>query len=330
MNLRTKIFAVTIITFGMFVTGTCDMARAANSTTAESVTVTILSSNLANGATVGEWGFSAFVEVDGRCILFDAGRHPDTVLRNAKVLEVDLSCATDVVLSHFHFDHTTGLLPLLEDLRAKNSEAIRRIHVAKGFFLSRRIPRRGGDSEWNQMIAMRIDLEAAGVEFIEYAEPTEILPAVWVTGPVERTHAEKTYPQMVQVKIDAEWIVDYVPDSQGLTIVTPEGPIVVLGCGHSGSVNLLEQVQRSIQDHSIHALMGGMHLADADDQTLLWTSDRLRDIGIQNLMAGHCTGIEPLMRLRTGLELSRRTAVVGAVGSRFVYGEGIHATRIAQ
>jgi hypothetical protein len=36
------------------------------------------------------------------------------------------------------------------------------------------------------------------------------------------------------------------------------------------------------------------------------------------------------MRLRTGLELSRSTAVVGAVGSRFVYGEGIHPTAIAQ
>ena len=121
-----------------------------------------------------------------------------------------------------------------------------------------------------------------------------------------------------------------MPESQGLTIVTPDGPIVLLGCGHSGSVNLLEQVQRSIQNHSIHALMGGMHLFAADDQTLLWTADRLRKIGIQNLMAGHCTGIEPLMRLRSGLELSRRTAVVGAVGSRFVYGEGIHPTAIAQ
>lgn len=47
-------------------------------------------------------------------------------------------------------------------------------------------------------------------------------------------------------------------------------------------------------------------------------------------MAGHCTGIEPLIRLRSGLDLSRRTAVVGAVGSRFVYGEGIHPTAIAQ
>jgi 7,8-dihydropterin-6-yl-methyl-4-(beta-D-ribofuranosyl)aminobenzene 5'-phosphate synthase len=132
------------------------------------------------------------------------------------------------------------------------------------------------------------------------------------------------------VNIDGRWVEDYVPESQGLTVVTASGPIVLLGCGHSGAVNLLEQVQSTIQDRPIHALMGGMHLFSADDQTLGWTADRLRDIGVEHLMAGHCTGIEPLFRLRTTLNLTRRTAVVGAVGSRFVYGEGIHPTAIAQ
>jgi 7,8-dihydropterin-6-yl-methyl-4-(beta-D-ribofuranosyl)aminobenzene 5'-phosphate synthase len=317
---------VSVVLPGIFV----NEADAKDSNVAEKVAVTILSSNLANGATIGEWGFSALIEVDGRCVLFDAGNYPDTVLRNAKVLDVDLSCATDVVLSHFHADHTTGLLPLLEDLRANNPNAMRRIHVAEGFFLSRRQPGTTGDKERNLMIAMREKLEAAGVEFVIYSGATEISPAVWVTGPIERNHPEKNYNRAMKVNIDGEWVEDFVPESQGLTVVTPEGPIVLLGCGHAGSVNLLEQVQRSIQDHSIQALMGGMHLFSADDQTLLWTSDRLRKIGIQNLMAGHCTGIEPLIRLRAGLDLSRRTAVVGAVGSRFVYGEGIHPTAIAQ
>lgn len=332
MSIRLHFHAVTMALFGAFAVGlaSADPADTQGSAIAQSVVVTILSSNLANGATVGEWGFSALVEVDGRCILFDAGRYPDTVLRNAKVLDIDLSCATDVVLSHFHFDHTTGLMPLLDDLRTKNPDAMRRIHVADGFFLPRRSPGTTGNEERNQMIAMRKKLEAAGVEFIEYANPTEIAPAVWVTGPVERTHPEKNYSPAMRVEIDGNWVEDYVPESQALTIVTAQGPIVLLGCGHAGSVNMLEQVQRSIQDRSIHALMGGMHLFAADDQTLLWTADRLNEIGVQNLMAGHCTGIEPLIRLRTGLDLNRRTAVVGAVGSRFVYGEGIHPTAIAQ
>lgn len=139
MGIRSSFCAAPIGLVLMLVTVACIAAPGENtSRAAESVAVTILSSNLANSGTVGEWGFSALVEVDGRCILFDAGNYADTVLRNANSLGVDLSCATDVVLSHFHADHTTGLLPLLEDLRANNPEAMRKIHVAEGLFLSRR------------------------------------------------------------------------------------------------------------------------------------------------------------------------------------------------
>lgn len=294
----------------------------------ESARVTILSSNLANGSTVGEWGLSALVEVDGRCVLFDAGRHPDTVLRNARELDVDLSCVTDVVLSHFHFDHTTGLLPLLRELGDDKPQAFGRVHVARGFFLPRRLPS-APDAERNQMIALRDQLEAVGVEFVVHDGPAQILPSVWVSGPVERSHPERNYGGGVQVRVGGEWVQDYVPESQALTVVTPRGHIVLLGCGHSGVVNALEQIQQRIDDRPIHALMGGLHLFAASDETLGWTADRLRQIGIQHLMAGHCTGIEPLLRLRTGLNLTRRTAVVGAVGSQFVYGEGIKPTAIA-
>lgn len=295
---------------------------------ASNVTVTILSSNLANGGTVGEWGLSAFVQADGQCVLFDAGRYPDTVLRNAEVLGVDLSCVTDVVLSHFHFDHNTGLLPLLRDLRRKNPDSMKRVHVAKGMFLRRQLPQGGDFVDWNQMIAIRDTLEAAGVEIVEHAGPAEILPSVWITGPVERVHEEQQYGG-ARMLVDGEWVQDNVPESQGLSVVTDRGHIVLLGCGHSGVVNLLEHVQETIQDAPIHALMGGLHLFNASDEILGWTADRLRAIGVEHLMAGHCTGVEPLYRLRAGLNLTRRTAVVGAVGSQFVLGEGIRPTAIA-
>ena len=103
----------------------------------QSLRVLILSTMLANKG-IGEWGFAALVEVDGRRILFDTGRYPDTVLRNARELGVDLSDVTDVVLSHFHGDHTGGLLTLRRELSGENKAAISKVHVAKGIFLSRR------------------------------------------------------------------------------------------------------------------------------------------------------------------------------------------------
>jgi 7,8-dihydropterin-6-yl-methyl-4-(beta-D-ribofuranosyl)aminobenzene 5'-phosphate synthase len=295
---------------------------------AHDVQVTILSSNLADGDSVGEWGFSALVESDGRCVLFDAGRHSDTVIRNVQSLKVDLSCVDDVVLSHFHFDHNGGLFEVLEHIRNTNPDGFARLHVAEGFFRSRRMS--GSSSEANQMIAARERLIRAGVQIIEHTSAAEILPAIWVTGPVERIHPEKTYPTSINLQDGDTWITDFVPESQGLVVTTASGPVVLLGCGHSGSVNLLTQVRSQIQNKPIHALMGGMHLYAADDATLRWTADKLNDIGLQNLMAGHCTGVEPLVRLRADLHLDRSTAVIGSVGSRFVLGQGIKATAIAK
>ena len=63
--------------------------------------VVILSTMLSDDF-IGEWGFAALVEANGRRLLFDTGARPDTVLQNAKALGVDLSAITDVVLSHWH------------------------------------------------------------------------------------------------------------------------------------------------------------------------------------------------------------------------------------
>ena len=70
---------------------------------------------------------------------------------------------------------------------------------------------RSGDAEWNRVIEVRRQLAAEGVEFRTYREPTEILPSIRITGPVERRHAEKNYPSIVDVKIDGEWVEDVVP-----------------------------------------------------------------------------------------------------------------------
>ncbi len=51
---------------------------------------------------LGEWGFSALVEVDGHPILFDTGYRPDTVLKNAADVKIDLSRVIGLVLSQNH------------------------------------------------------------------------------------------------------------------------------------------------------------------------------------------------------------------------------------
>ncbi|MEJ0054832.1 MAG: MBL fold metallo-hydrolase [Bacteroidota bacterium] len=102
----------------------------------KSLKVTILSTMLADEG-IGEWGFSALVEVDGRKILFDTGARPETVLTNIGELNVDLSDVTDVFISHNHKDHTGGLLRLREEMSRKNPTALSVVHAGEGVFYPR-------------------------------------------------------------------------------------------------------------------------------------------------------------------------------------------------
>src|SRR5207244_1775728 len=97
----------------------------------------ILSTMLADGKELGEWGFAALVEVDGHRILFDTGAHTDVVLRNAESLKVDLSTVPDVVLSHSHWDHTIGFLPLRHSVVTRTPAALARTYVGLGIFYPR-------------------------------------------------------------------------------------------------------------------------------------------------------------------------------------------------
>jgi len=107
---------------------------------------------------LGEWGFSALVEADGHRILLDTGNHPETVLQNARDLDIDLSDVTEVILSHYHWDHVGGLMTLRREMMKKNSAALSVAHVSRGIFYSRPSPK----GEQNEMIAIRKDYEASG------------------------------------------------------------------------------------------------------------------------------------------------------------------------
>jgi 7,8-dihydropterin-6-yl-methyl-4-(beta-D-ribofuranosyl)aminobenzene 5'-phosphate synthase len=295
--------------------------------TARAVKVTILSTMLADEG-IGEWGFSALVEIDGRALLFDTGKYPDTVLRNAETLKVDLSRVTDVVLSHNHGDHTGGLVALRRGLAPKNPAALSRAHVAPPIFWSR--PRPTGDE--NPMVAARREYEALGGAFVEHRGFDRLAPGVYLTGPVPRVHPEKNYGRgghIGPVLTPTGIADDDVPEDMSLVIETPEGLVLVVGCGHAGIVNTLEDAVKQTGDAHVHAAIGGFHLFEASEDTLAWTARSLAPMHLAYFVGAHCTGLEATYRLRALLGLERKTAVVGAVGATFELGKGLAPGAIA-
>ncbi|MCX2743778.1 MBL fold metallo-hydrolase [Mangrovivirga sp. M17] len=291
-------------------------------TTVSSLKITTLSTMLANRG-LGEWGYSALVEVDRKKILFDTGSKPETVLKNAKELGIDLSDVEDVFLSHNHRDHTGGLLTLRKELKKVNPKALSRVHVGMGIFSHR-------EDRENHMLSMKKELEADGVEFIIYSNQHELFPGVWITGPIERIHEERNWSGNVQIKTDNGTIEDNIPEDQSLVIDTEDGFVLISGCGHAGIINTIEHVRLNIHEEKVFAAIGGFHLVNASDEHLKWTADKLLEFGVSKIIGAHCTGINSLYMLRTMLNMSRSDAVVGSVGDSFDLKNGIQAGYIAR
>jgi 7,8-dihydropterin-6-yl-methyl-4-(beta-D-ribofuranosyl)aminobenzene 5'-phosphate synthase len=290
--------------------------------------ITILSTMLADGDELGEWGFAALVEVDGRKILFDTGARTDVVLKNAQTLKLDLGSVTDVVLSHWHGDHIGGLMTVRRDVMAKRPSALARTHVARGFFDSRIGTPPG--VELNTMIRTRPEYEQTGGTFVIHNEPVELQPGVWLTGPVPRKHPERNWSGNTQVRTANGTREDTIADDMALVVDTERGLVIVTGCGHAGVINIIEHARNLARAAPVHGLIGGVHLFRASDETLRWTVGKMREFGVENFIGAHCTGIETVYRIRQDLGLDRARCVVGAVGQTFDLVRGLDPRVIAK
>lgn len=288
--------------------------------------ITILSTMLADRG-IGEWGFAALVEADGHKILFDTGARPRTVLDNAHELKIDLSDVEDVVLSHFHHDHTGGLLTLRQELMKTNPRALSRVHVGEGIFLPRRYQ---GKEDANQMIATKSDFEATGGRFIVHDKPDEIFPGVWLTGPVPRPNPEKNWQAGVEMNVGGKWVEDTLPEDQSLLLQTDKGLVLLSGCGHAGVVNTIEYARKVLGAQNVQAAVGGFHLYELAEEKLTWTAKKLQQYGVTQILGAHCTGIESLFRLRELMGLTKKTAVVATVGAQFSLADGVQTGSLAR
>jgi 7,8-dihydropterin-6-yl-methyl-4-(beta-D-ribofuranosyl)aminobenzene 5'-phosphate synthase len=293
-----------------------------------SLKITVLSTMLAGdfAGGIGEWGFAALVEADGRRILFDTGARPETVLVNARELKEDLAGITDLVISHNHGDHTGGLLTLRKALLARDPKSLTRAHVGRGIFWPRPTP--AGDA--NGLLALRAEYERSGGTFVEHATAATIAPGIWVTGPVPRMHPERNWPPGRKVQTPDGMKEDDIPEDMSLVFDTLSGLVVLSGCGHAGVVNTLDHGRKTVRDAPIHAALGGFHLFAASDEELAWTSAQLKRLQVGHFLGAHCTGIEAVFRVREQCALSRATAVVGSVGTTFTLGTGITPTALAR
>lgn len=268
--------------------------------------ITILCENSVGSlsGTLGEHGFAALIEpAVGAPLLFDTGQGL-TLLHNARRMNKDLASVRQVIISHGHYDHAGGLLPLLTECGDKQ------VHGHPSIFRSRYRVKDTGECYSIGIPASREELESAGASFDLSKEFRTIAPGIHLTGEVPRVTGFETGDQGLYCDCTGQEL-DTTPDDLSLVLETEKGLVLVLGCCHAGLVNTVEHVAYMTGRRDIYAVIGGTHLGFCGQDQIAKTVAALKAIGIKKLAASHCTGFAASARLSRELPKEFQVAVVG-------------------
>ena len=214
--------------------------------------ITVLATNIANFKGIGEWSFSALLESEKESIIFDTGFDENTVLHNADLLGKDLSKVEKVILSHFHGDHTGGLIKLRKTFMKENPDAFSEVYVAEGFFEQRYDENgnlRGFIGGFDDVKRFIQETKKLGINFNVIDKPYEIANNLMLTGPVERIFEKVVVSPGFFIKENGQLIDDLLKDDQSLGIKTSKGWYMMSGCGHAGMMNTAHKFQAVSYTH---------------------------------------------------------------------------------
>ena len=230
--------------------------------------------NTSDGAFRSVHGLSFYIETKEHKILFDLG--PDsTVFENAKKKNIDLGSVDTVIISHGHNDHGGALKEFLE----LNNHA--KIYVQRSAF----------DKYYAKVLFLkiRIGLDASlkdnpNVILVDgnYKIDSELYLFTADTKGRFRSEANDNL-----YSTDGK---DAFSHEQSL-LITENKNVLIMGCGHSGVVNILEKLDA----HPDYCL-GGFHLYNpankktVSDSQLSFVSDELTAYDDVAFYTCHCTG----------------------------------------
>lgn len=140
----------------------------------------------------------------------------------------------------------------------------------------------------------REELEELGAEFILSEKPFEFAPGFMSSGEIER----RTWDRAVgYLEENGELLRDPVIDDIALIVDLGDSIAVIIGCGHSGILNIARHAE-DVLGKPVKALIGGLHLSGASKELL---NDVVEKIDAEKLYAGHCTGIDSYAYLKKRL-----------------------------
>jgi 7,8-dihydropterin-6-yl-methyl-4-(beta-D-ribofuranosyl)aminobenzene 5'-phosphate synthase len=258
---------------------------------------------------MGEHGLSILIEGE-KNTLFDTGQGVG-IINNMKALGKDINAIDRIIISHGHYDHTGGLMDLLEEIEGEVP-----IYLHGSAFIPKVAHVVLPQADIQLPIGFqhaREDYEKKGARFKEVSNFTRVDDEISIITDIDRPSDWKSWDARLKQKEGDELRDDPFDDDLSLLLETGSGPVVLLGCAHAGIVEILDDLKVKSGNETFHAVIGGTHLGSAPDEYIDRTVEMLKKYKLSVVGTSHCTGFNGAARLASEFGDKVRTASVGDV-----------------
>ena len=221
---------------------------------------------------IPDWGFSAFIQYNGKTILYDAGTHPDVLEYNAKILGADLTEVDFAVLSHDHIDHLDGFDYLLK------------VNTDFKFYLPHDVFLGANYYESDKKYMRGYRYRHQNTEFIN--EHTEVAPGAFLiattsplTGRFSKYPPYENEPRFIGLA------------ELSLALENHDGSLsVISGCSHS-RIEEIVKTTKDFLDKRVSLVVGGFHHLPYSNEYIRSIATMMKDeLEIMRVAPTHCTG----------------------------------------
>jgi 7,8-dihydropterin-6-yl-methyl-4-(beta-D-ribofuranosyl)aminobenzene 5'-phosphate synthase len=283
---------------------------------------------------LAEHGFSVLIQLDDseKRILWDAGVSKVALMENLRRMKLDVTLIEKIALSHGHSDHYAAMTDLLVkmDLLPQDQEwdASVTAEAIEEWLEGSRLPIVAHPAAFRERWWVKDDGKlmgpfrsppeqewlAVGAKLVLSEEPYQLAPGCWTTGYIPRKSFEQTgRSKKLRYRNGSDFLPDDLEEDQAIVInIEGKGLVVLSGCAHSGIVNTITYAKEFFGIDTVYAVIGGFHLARANDDEIERTIDYIRSLEPSLVVPSHCTGFRAISRFAREIPDEFIEGVVGA------------------